>query len=195
MTGVVLAGGRSTRMGTNKALLEFDGERLIERVVRTIRPLFRDIAIVANDPETYAYLGVPIWPDRIPGKGALGGIYTAVFHSICPQTNCIACDMPFPNPTVIAYLRHLASGYDVVVPRSADGYQPLHAVYSKTCLSPMEAMLHADRLKIDKLFPAVRLRTVEEEELQAIDPSLLCFVNVNTREDLEAAARQAGRTP
>ena len=193
MTGVVLAGGRSTRMGTNKALLEFDGARLIERLVRTIRPLFSEIAIVANDPETYAYLGVPIWPDRIPGKGALGGIYTAVFHSICPQTFCVACDMPFPNPTVISYLRDLAPGYDVVVPQTAGGYQPLHAVYSKSCLPLMQAMILADRLKIDPLFPAVRLRTVEETELTPLDPCLLCFVNVNTREELEAAARQAGR--
>ncbi len=193
MTGVVLAGGRSTRMGTNKALLEFGGARLIERLIRTTRPLFREIAIIANDPETYAYLGVPIWPDRIPGKGSLGGIYTAVHHCTFPQIFCIACDMPFPNPTVIAYLRDLASGYDVVVPRTADGYQPLHAVYSKTCLPLMEAMIHADRLKIDGLFPAVRLRTVEEHELRPLDPALLCFVNVNTQEELEAAARQFGR--
>ncbi len=177
-------------MGTNKALLEFGGARLIERLVRTTRPLFREIAIIANDPETYAYLGIPIWPDRIPGKGSLGGIYTAVYHSTFPQTFCIACDMPFPNPTVIAYLRDLASGYDVVVPRTADGYQPLHAVYSKSCLPLMEAMIHANRLKIDGLFPAVRLRTVEEHELRPMDPSLLCFVNVNTQEELEAAARQ-----
>ncbi len=193
MTGVVLAGGRSTRMGSNKALLEFGGTRLIERLLRTIRPLFREIAIIANDPETYAYLGVPIWPDRIPGKGSLGGIYTAVYHSTFPQTFCIACDMPFPNPTVIAYLRDLASGYDVVVPRTADGYQPLHAFYSQTCLPPMEAMIYADRLKIDRLFPAVRLRTVEENELRPMDPSLLCFVNVNTQEELAAAAQLAGR--
>ena len=177
-------------MGTNKALLEFGGARLIERLVRTTRPLFREIAIIANDPETYAYLGIPIWPDRIPGKGSLGGIYTAVYHSTFPQIFCIACDMPFPNPTVIAYLRDLASGYDVVVPRTADGYQPLHAVYSKSCLPLMEAMIHANRLKIDRLFPAVRLRTVEEHELRPLDPSLLCFVNVNTQEELEAAARQ-----
>jgi molybdopterin-guanine dinucleotide biosynthesis protein A len=193
MTGVILAGGRSTRMGTNKALLEFGGLRLIERVLRTIRPMFPEVRIVANDPDTYAYLDVPIWPDCIPEKGALGGLYTAVFHSTFAQTFCIACDMPFPNRAVIAYLRDQASGYDVVVPRTSDGYHPLHAIYSKSCLSHMEAMIHADRLKIDRLFPLVRLRTVEEEELLPMDPSLRCFVNVNTREELEAAARLAGR--
>lgn len=191
MTGAVLAGGGSTRMGVNKALLEFGGVRIIETLLRTIRPLFPEIVIVANDPDAYADLGVPIWPDRIPEKGALGGIYTAVFHSAFPQTFCIACDMPFPNPAVIAYLRDLAPGYDVVVPRTAEGYHPLHAVYRKTCLPSMEAMIQADRLKIDRLFPLVRVRAVEEEELRPMDPALRCFVNVNTREDLEAAARLA----
>jgi molybdopterin-guanine dinucleotide biosynthesis protein A len=192
MTGVVLAGGRSTRMGRNKALLECGGARIIERLLDTIRPHFREIAIVANDAGPYAYLGVPVWPDRIPGKGALGGIYTAVSRSTSAQTFCVACDMPFPNGAAIAYLRDLATGYDAVVPRTADGYQPLHAVYGKTCIPPMEAMIHADRLKIDRLFPMIRLRTVGEEELRPMDPALRCFVNVNTREELEAALRLAG---
>lgn len=193
MTGVVLAGGRSTRMGSNKALQEVGGVRIIDRLIGAIRPLFPEIAIVANDAATYADLGVPIWPDRIPGKGALGGIYTAVCHSACPQTFCIACDMPFPNQAVIAYLRDLAPEYDVVVPRTADGYQPLHAVYGKSCLPPMEAMIGADSLKIDRLFSAVRLRTVEEGELQPMDPSLRCFINVNTWKELEAAILLAER--
>lgn len=185
----ILAGGRSTRMGVNKALLEFGGVRLIEGVLHTVRPLFPEVMIVANDPETYAYLGVPTFPDRIPEKGSLGGIYTAVFHSASCHTFCIACDMPFPNRAVIAYLRDAAPGYDVVVPRTSDGYQPLHAVYGKTCLPHMEAMIRADRLKIDRLFPAMRVRTVEADELRPMDPALLCFINVNTREELETAAR------
>ncbi len=189
MTGAVLAGGRSTRMGTNKALIEFGGMRIIEHLIRTIRPLFREIAIIANDPESYADLDVPVWPDRLPGKGALGGIYTALLQSASPYTFCIACDMPFPNRAVIAYLRDLATGYDVVVPQTPDGYQPLHAVYSKNCLAPIEAMIRAGRLKIDRLFPSVRLRTVQESELRPVDPALRCFVNVNTWEELNAAAR------
>lgn len=188
MTGAVLAGGRSTRMGANKALLEVGGVRIIEGLLHAIRPLFPEVMIVANDQDAYAEFGLPVFSDRIPEKGSLGGIYTALFHSAFPQTFCIACDMPFPNPAVIAYLCDGASGYDVVVPRTPDGYQPLHAVYGKACLPHMEAMIRADRLKIDRLFPAVRVRTVEEDELRRLDPSLRCFVNVNTREELEAAA-------
>ncbi len=191
ISGAILAGGRSLRMGTNKALLTLGGTRLIQVLVDAIRPLFAELMIVANDPDTYADLGLSVFPDRIPEKGSLGGIYTAVFHSASPRTFCIACDMPFPNRAVIAYLCQAAAGYDVVVPRTADGYQPLHAIYGKACLPHMEAMIRADRLKIDGLFPAVRTRTVAEDELRALDPSLRCFVNVNTREELEAAARLA----
>jgi molybdopterin-guanine dinucleotide biosynthesis protein A len=189
MSAAILAGGRSTRMGTNKALLPFGGARMIEGLLEKLRPLFPEVMIIANDPDLYVDLGVPIWPDRIVEKGSLGGIFTAVSSSRFPQTFCIACDMPLANPAVIAYLRDGAAGYDVVVPRTSEGYQPLHAVYGRTCLPHMEGMIRADRLKIDRLFPMVRVRTVDEEELRPLDPSLRCFVNVNTREELEAVVR------
>lgn len=191
MTGAVLAGGDSTRMGTNKALLPFGGVRIIEGIIRKIRPLFAEILIVANEPDPYAYLGVPIFPDQVRGKGPLGGIYSAVLHSASPQTFCVACDMPLLNPAVVAYLRDTAMGYDVVVPRTPDGYQPLHAIYSKACLAHIASMIRNDRLKIDQLFSAVRVRVVMAEELRPMDSVLGCFVNINTREELEAAARLA----
>ncbi len=192
MVGVVLAGGGSTRMGTNKALLELGGVPLIERVLRTLQPLFPEVAIVANDPAPYARLGVPTWPDAVPLRGPLGGVYTAILRSRTPYTFCIACDMPFANQAMVAFLCDLVAGYQVVVPRTPDGYQPLHAVYGKECLARIETMIAADRLKIDLLFPAVRARVVEEAELRAVEPSLRCFMNVNTPEELKAAARLAG---
>jgi molybdopterin-guanine dinucleotide biosynthesis protein A len=198
MTGAILAGGRSTRMGSNKALLQFGRTRFIDRLLDTIRPLFHEVLIIANDPDTYAHLGVSVWPDRIPDSGSLGGIYTAVHHSTSPHTFCIACDMPFPNQAVITHLRDLSPRFDIVVPRTQDGYQPLHAVYGKACLPHMEALIHARRLKIDGLFPLVRLRPVEVEELRRLDPSLLCLLNVNTPEELAAALRLSSahaRTP
>lgn len=193
MTGAILAGGHSSRMGTNKALLRLGGQRIIDTLLAKIRPLFAEVLIITNDPAAYADLGVPLWPDRLPGKGSLGGIYTAVHHSAFAQTFCIACDMPLASPAVIAYLRDQAPGYDVVVPRTPDGFQPLHAVYGKGCLPHMEAMLRADRLKIDRLFPLVRVRTVDEEEVRRIDSSLRCFLNVNSPEELEAARGLVGR--
>jgi molybdopterin-guanine dinucleotide biosynthesis protein A len=186
MTGAVLAGGDSTRMGINKALLPFGGVRMIEGIIQKIRPLFAEIHIVANEPNPYAYLGLPIVPDQVRGKGPLGGIYSALLYSRSPQTFCVACDMPLVNPAVVAYLRDAAVGYDVVVPKMPDGYQPLHAIYGKACLAPIASMIRGDRLKIDQLFSAVRVRVVTAEELRPMDPDLRCFVNVNTREQLEA---------
>ncbi len=191
MSGVVLAGGASSRMGTNKALLKVRGRPLIEGVIGTLKPLFREVAIVANDPAAYAGLGVPIWPDAVTGKGALGGIYTALSRSAFAQIFCIACDMPFPSPAVISLLAGLAPGYDVVVPKTGSGYEPLHAVYGKSCLPSIRTMLSEGRLKVDLLFPGVRSRVVEEAELRALDSDLRCFLNVNTQEELLAAARLA----
>ncbi len=193
MTGVVLAGGRATRLGVNKALLQVGGVRMIDRLLRALRPLFQEVAIVANDAGLYADLGAPIWPDRIPGQGALSGIHAAVSRSAFPYTFCIACDMPFPSQAVIAHLRDQAAGCDVVAPRTSDGYHPLHAVYGKGCLPAMEAMIQAGTLRVDGLFARVRLRTVEESELRLLDPSLRSFVNVNTWEELQTAILLAER--
>jgi molybdopterin-guanine dinucleotide biosynthesis protein A len=176
-------------MGVNKALIELGGVRLIDRLVETLRAVFDPVAIVANHPDAYAHLEVPVWSDRIPGRGALGGIYTAVLASSSAHTFCIACDMPFPDPGVIAHIRDLAPGHDVVVPRTADGYHPLHAVYGKTCLPHLEDMMRANRLRIDRLFAEVRTRTIGEEELSSLGASVRCLTNINTPGDLKAAAR------
>lgn len=194
MTGVVLAGGLSTRMGTNKALLEVGGVRLIDGVVATLRGIFQEVVLIANDPDPYAGLGVPIFPDLVPGKGSLGGLYTAVTAARHPWAFCLACDMPFANAALIRYLASLAEGHDVVVPRTAEGVQPLHAVYGKACLPAMRRQIEADRLKIDRLYETVRVRYVDEAEMRPYDPELLSLWNLNTREELaQAQARRAGR--
>jgi molybdopterin-guanine dinucleotide biosynthesis protein A len=191
MTGAILAGGRGRRMGTNKALLPFAGQRIIDGLVGKLRALFPEVLVVVSDPAPYAGLEVCTVRDRVPGKGPVGGIYTALYHSAFPHTFCIACDMPLANPALIAYLCQQSAGYDVVVPRTPDGYQPLHAVYGKGCLSHLEAMLRADCLRVEALFPAVRVRTVEAQELARVDANLASFVNVNTPEELDAALRLA----
>lgn len=194
VTGVVLAGGRSTRMGTNKALLEVGGVRLIDGAVAVLRAIFPEVLVIANDLEPYAGLGLPILPDLVPGKGSLGGLYTAVAAAANPHAFCLACDMPFANPTVIRYLASLAEGYDVVVPRTAEGVQPLHAIYGRGCLEPMRRHIEADRLKIDRLFELLRVRYVDEAEMRPYDPELLSFWNLNTQDELaQARARRAQR--
>jgi molybdenum cofactor guanylyltransferase len=174
-------------MGRDKGLLRIGSRRLIEFVLSAIRRLFPEIVIVANDPRAYEGLGVPVVPDRIPGKGPLGGIHAALCASGSPHTFCVACDMPLVNPDVVAHLCALAPEYDVVVPAGAAGYEPLHAVYGQSCLPHVERMVREDRLRVDELFSAVRVRRVDADELRPLDPSLRSFMNVNTPDDLEAA--------
>ena len=198
VTGAVLAGGRSRRMGSNKALLAFGDRPLIAHVVDILRPLFAEVLIVANERFPYAWLGIPVHTDHVPGKGPLGGIYTALASSSHPRTFCLACDMPLANPAVIARLCYLAPDFDVVVPHSGKGYEPLHAVYSRSCLPHLGRMLREDRLRVDELFSAVRVRRVDVEELRLLDPPLTTFLNVNTPKDLaDAFARfqKCGKTP
>jgi molybdopterin-guanine dinucleotide biosynthesis protein A len=176
-------------MGSDKGLLLIGGRRLIAVVLDAIRPLFSETIVVANDPAAYGGLGVPVVPDRIPDSGPLGGIHAALYSSHSPFTFCIACDMPFVSPSVIAHLCALAPGYDAVIPRSDAGYEPLHAVYGRSCLSFVECMVRERRLRVDELFASVRVRLVDAVELRPLDPCLRSFLNVNTPEELEAARR------
>jgi molybdenum cofactor guanylyltransferase len=187
VAGVILAGGRSRRMGSNKALLPFGGRPLIAHALEILRPLFAEVLIVANEPLPYAALGVPVLADRVPDKGPLGGICTALASSRHPRAFCLACDMPLASPAIIARLCRLAPDCDVVVPHSDKGYEPLHAVYRASCLPQLERMLSEDRLRVDELFRAVRVCRVEVEEFRSLDPDLASFLNVNTPEELATA--------
>jgi molybdopterin-guanine dinucleotide biosynthesis protein A len=180
-------------MGTDKGLLLIGGRRLIAVVLDAIRPLFSETIVVANDPAAYGGLGVPVVPDRVPDRGPLGGIHAALCSIGSPYTFCVACDMPFVNPSVVAHLCALTPGYDAVVPRSDAGYEPLHAIYGRSCLSHVERMVREDCLRVDELFSGVRVRLVDAAELRPLDPCLRSFLNVNTPEELEAARRLLDR--
>lgn len=206
-SAMVLAGGDSRRMGFDKAFLKMpDGRTLIEVTLAKLASLAEEIMLVTNQPPKYEPLGAKVVADIYPGKGSLGGIYTGLreashFHSLV-----VACDMPFLNPHLLRYLLSLAPGYDVVVPRAVpwgDGVarkgrdtakgrslHPLHAVYSKGCLAPMERLLEKGDLRIISFYPQVRVRYVEEKEIRAFDPERLSFFNINTPRDLEMAQRK-----
>ena len=187
MTGAILAGGRSQRMGRDKGLLSVGGRTLIQVALDTIRPLFPHVLIVANDPVAYGSFGVPVERDRIPDQGPLGGIHAALSASRTDHTFCLACDMPLANPAVIEHLCARAPGHDVVVPVTAAGFEPLHAVYGRSCLPHLERMLRDGRLRVDTLFSAVRTHRVGTEALRPLDPTFQSFFNVNTPADLETA--------
>jgi len=189
-TGIVLAGGRSSRMGRNKAILEVGGERIIDRTVSLFNSLFKEVILVTNTPDEYAGLGVKMVTDILPDKGSLGGIYTGLFHASRNYSFIASCDMPFLNRRLIEFLLNLKVGYDVVVPRLNSGHEPLHAVYSKGCLNPIEAMIKKGDLRIIGFYPVVNVREVSEEELGPYlsDPSP--FMNINTPDEYEEALRK-----
>ncbi len=185
LTGIILAGGRSTRMGFNKAFIEIGGTPLIERIVNLFRELFPEVIIVANDVEGYNNLGVRVLPDVKKGRGSMIGIYSGLIHSAHPRSLVVACDMPFLNRNLLTYMRDEIGEYDVLVPFVEGRYEPLHAVYSKTCIKHMERLINSDKLKIIDLYKEVNVKTIGEETIKRFDPDLLFKTNINTSADLK----------
>jgi molybdopterin-guanine dinucleotide biosynthesis protein A len=188
VTGVIQAGGKSTRMGgTPKALLELGGRRIIERVVGVVRQVAADVLVVTNTPELYRFLGLPMVPDVFPDRGSLGGIYSGLAAATGDAAFTVACDMPFLRPDVARLVVGRAGEADVVVPRVGDQLQTLHALYGKGCLAPIEDRLRAGRLKVTGFFDAVRVLEISEAEVARYADPALVFMNVNTPEELEHA--------
>jgi molybdopterin-guanine dinucleotide biosynthesis protein A len=187
---VVQAGGNSRRMGEDKGKKLFLGRPLIQRVVDRIAPIASEIFVTTNQPADYTFLNLRLVPDLIPGCGALGGIYTALSSASYPVVAVVACDMPFASAALFkAELSVLVrEGWDVVIPKSNAGYEPLHAVYRRlTCLPVVKSAVDANQLKIIDWFPSVHVRELSLNEVAASDPSGLVFRNVNTPEEfLEA---------
>lgn len=191
VSGVVLAGGRSRRLGVDKALLRLGGRSLIERVVDSLRELSDDILVVTNAPERFVDVldNVRYVPDALPYSAALVGVYSGLRAARHDYALVVACDMPFLNVGLLRYLVSRAVDCDVVIPRHPQGLETLHAVYSKACLTPMERQLQADELVIVDFFRQVRVCYVEQAQLAAFDPEGRSFVNINTPADLELALR------
>jgi len=184
ITGIILAGGRNVRMGKNKAFLEVNGERIIDRTKTLFLEIFDEVLLVTNSLPDYLDLNLRMVADLYPGKGALGGIYTGLFHASSSHAFVAACDMPFLHKPLIKHLADLSPGFDIVIPKTQDGLQPLHAIYSRKCLPFMEDLIRKDNLKIIDFFHRVKKREVPTEEILPFDPKLTSFLNVNTPEDL-----------
>jgi molybdopterin-guanine dinucleotide biosynthesis protein A len=187
MVGVVLVGGQSRRYGRNKALEFFQGERLIDRQVRTVRSLFSEVLVIANEPELYLHLDATIVRDVIPRQGPLGGIYTGLLFAQGKSVFVTACDMPFIQPAVVRRMVQLATDYDVIVPEKIEGLEPLHAIYSSRCLPHIEKMLARGMLQVINFFPAVKVYRLSSEEIGQLDPQRLSFFNINTPDDMDRA--------
>jgi molybdopterin-guanine dinucleotide biosynthesis protein A len=184
VSGIVLAGGQSSRLGMDKSFVNANGQPLIEHIVAKLTKLSDDVIIVTNSPENYNHLEAKLVGDIYPGKGSLGGIYSGLRAATNAYSLVVACDMPFLDLNLLRYMILLACGHDVVIPRIGRFLEPLHAIYSKSCLEPIDRLLAQGGLKIIDFFPEVRVRYVEESEVDIFDPQHLSFFNVNTPSDL-----------
>jgi molybdopterin-guanine dinucleotide biosynthesis protein A len=194
MTGLILAGGKSKRMGQEKALLPLGNKTLIQRVADALGCVCDPVIIVTNTPSNYSFLGLEMVADLIVGHGALSGIHAGLFFSPTPRAFVIGCDMPLVNPTLVRLLVEQKAKWDVVVPRMGEFLEPLHAVYSKRCLPTMEQFLLSGGRRILDLYPKLKVLEVSEAELRKVDPELLSFFNVNTPEDLSEVEALWSRT-
>jgi molybdopterin-guanine dinucleotide biosynthesis protein A len=191
-------------MGEDKALKTFLGRPLIERVVERLSPIADELIVTTNRPDDYRFLDVRLVPDLKPGRGALGGLYTAIASASHPTVAVVACDMPFASPVLLEVASMLLTEEeaDVVIPsaaprakragKSTEGYEPLHAIYRReTCLPAIESAISADQWKVIAWFPLVKVSVLPPEVIKHYDPSGLAFWNVNTPEEFVEAERIA----
>ena len=194
VTGVIQAGGKSTRMGGEpKALMELGGRRIVERVLDAVRPVVDDVLIVTNTPALYGFLGVPMVADVYPDHGSLGGIFSGLRAVPGDAAFTVACDMPFLHPDVARLVIDRAGEADVVIPRVGEQLETMHALYAKACLPHIERRLKAGRLKIVGFFEDVRVVEVDQAEVARVRPPDVVFMNVNTPDELARARALAAR--
>jgi len=185
--GIILAGGLNRRMaGRNKARLPIEGQTILDRLVVLFRVFFDPILIVTNQPRDYLDEGVILVTDLVDIRSSLTGIYSGLFYSPRPHAFITGCDMPFLKPELLELiLKNLEARWDVVVPVTEEGYQPLSAIYSRRCLEPLADQLAEGKLKVSHLFSKVRIKKVPENSLRQVDPELKSFFNINTPEDMD----------
>lgn len=184
MTGCILAGGQSKRMGFNKAFIESNGETIISRTLRIFTGIFDEVFIAADDVFAYAPLGVRVVSDVHKGAATLGGIYTALFHSEHPFTFVVACDMPFLDAGCIKKILDTADGrHDAFVPFIDGKLHPTHALYSKKCMKTAEEAISSGNLKVTDFLEKIRVKRITIEAFKGL-PIETSVVNVNTQEEL-----------
>ena len=199
VTGVILAGGQSRRMGQNKAFLQLGDEPIIGHVIRRMRLVTDELLLITNNHAEYAHLGLPMHSDRVPDAGALGGIYTGLMHASHEVILCVACDSPFLQPKLLAYLVSVLGEYDAVMPYTQSSrqtplcrniiLQTLCAAYSKSCLPVIKRMLQESELRVHALAERAHIQHVSPEVWQGFDSEGMSFFNINTPDDFERAKK------
>lgn len=189
VTGVLLAGGKSRRMGQDKRFLAIGEETLYARSLAVLRSIFQHVVVVIAQDTPAVKSDTPVLRDVIPECGSLGGLYTGLKQAGTQWVFAVACDMPFLDPATIRHFIELKDHADVVMAKLQNGLQPMHALYHRNCLPIMESLIHAQDFKIQRLadHPSLRVRVVTSEELGTLDPQGRSFYNINTPDDLAVA--------
>lgn len=184
---VIQAGGKSSRMGESKVLMPFLGVPLIQRVFERTNEIAQEVLIVSNDPEELEFMDVKLVSDSIPGKGAIGGLFTAMDKASSELVAVVACDLPFVSVAILKEGARLLdlTGADVAIPRvNGDFYEPLHAVYRRqTCKTAILQAIQADQRRLISWFASVQVLEMDEELCKQLDPDGLAFFNINNKED------------
>jgi molybdopterin-guanine dinucleotide biosynthesis protein A len=196
ISSIILAGGRSLRLGHDKVLEKLGDKSLIEQVVSRIDSLSKTIIIVTAHERTLTPLAtnpkIKTVTDIYPGQGSLGGIYTGLVASSSFYNIVVAADMPFLNEALLRYMIKESDGFDFILPRVDGLFEPLHAIYSRNCIEPIKTILEQGKRVIVELFNYVKVRYIETEEVERFDPKHLSFFNINTPEDLAVARQMVG---
>jgi len=187
MNGIILAGGENRRMGTDKAFLEIDGRPMIAHILDIFSKLFERTIVVTNTPDRYGHYDVEVTSDALDIRGPLTGIYSGLLKSDNDYNFVAACDMPYLNPRLIAYMGEIASGQDAVVPQFNGFLEPLHAIYHRRILPVIETQVRRQDRRIRGLFDHIQVRYVAEEEIDRFDPLKRSFRNLNTPKEYKEA--------
>ena len=195
-TGVILAGGKNSRLPGKKMTFRKIGDLMIlESIGRVFSNLFKEVIIVVNEPEEFAGLDMTVVTDIIPAHCALAGLHAGLFYASYPHAYVTACDTPFVKQSVIEYIvGQMEPGYEVIIPRTDDGFEALSAVYSKECIPLIEKNLENNVLMIKKFYRKKKVKEIPVDQLKALDPEMRFVFNINTPQDLENAKRMADKT-
>lgn len=191
MSVIILAGGKNTRMKKEKAFLEIDDERLIDRMVYQGKKHYKEIIVVTNEIEKYSYLDAIVTSDLIPWQGPLAGIHAGLIKSSFNYSFVIACDMPFASMELGIMLAQALNGEDAIVPVMNGGLQPLQAIYSKACIAVIEKHLKQGIRKTTAIYDELKVKIISEEQLIKWGFSANVFINVNTPQEFDEAIMMA----
>jgi molybdopterin-guanine dinucleotide biosynthesis protein A len=196
MTSIILAGGKSSRFGRSKLLETIEGKSLIQWVVDRLATISTEIIIATAQGEAIpcsSTVRIKTVADIYPEKGPLGGIHSGLTASPSSQAIVVSCDIPFLSVSLLKYMTQFCPAFDIVVPRIKNKLEPLCAVYAKNCLAPIQELLERDERQIRKLFSMVKVKYVEEDEINRFDPEHLSFFNINSQAELDKARKLAAK--